>query len=147
MCVAVNNVETARLKLGDIDDELNGALSEVTQEIFRFLKGAVKRLIGVIVYRVSEVLLTRVTDWFIAQMNEVAFPLIKKLVDSKKLAETKQLSIENVPAVRELLEYLDSQVTHLIHSTSSVVLVRRVGGSSVSITITEDSQIDVGNTA
>ena len=52
MCILVNNLEMARIKLTDLDDELSSILGESLKDAFKFLKNSIVKLIGIILYRV-----------------------------------------------------------------------------------------------
>ena len=52
MCILVNDLEMARIKLVDLDEELNGVLGETISGTFKFLKSSTVKLIGVMLYRV-----------------------------------------------------------------------------------------------
>lgn len=53
MCIICNNVETARMKIADIDEEVEGVLSGAMTGILSYLKSTLVKLLGVLVFRVK----------------------------------------------------------------------------------------------
>lgn len=52
MCILLNNIETARIKLEDLDEELENSLGQTIVESFRYLKSSLIKLLGTILFRV-----------------------------------------------------------------------------------------------
>jgi hypothetical protein len=54
MCVMINNVEMAKIKLADLDTELGGELETSLEGSFAILKQARDRLMGLVIFRVRQ---------------------------------------------------------------------------------------------
>lgn len=52
MCILANNIETAKIKLSDLDDSFNNELGEVCSETFRTLTSSMNKILGSIAFRV-----------------------------------------------------------------------------------------------
>jgi hypothetical protein len=107
MCILVNNLEMARIKLVDLDEELDGVLGETLSSTFKFLKSATVKMLGVMLYRV---IISNCHPLIFLKINHVILPLFQKVVDIKLYPNQRTLDLKNSVAMKELMTYLDAQL-------------------------------------
>jgi hypothetical protein len=91
MCVLINNLEAAKIMLYDLDDEYDSIFSEKLRETFQLLKSYVSKMLGVLVFRVNQTILS-----LFAKINEIS--------------KEEKLNASSNVEVRRLLEFIDSQI-------------------------------------
>lgn len=105
MCIYVNNIETCRLKLGDLHDELGEQLGESIDESFKLLREFELKAMGVLLFRINGTFVNK----------------IKKLL---KVSPKDQTSFRAI--LQEILEYLDSQLEVLADNLYPGLLTKMV---------------------